>query len=754
MRTKFLLTFVLALLSVVVMAQPVTITPPEAHIEPGESVTLTASGALYYTWSPATGLSTVEDPVTVASPTETTTYTCSGYGPGAESVVNGDFSQGNYGFTSSYEYNSNLWNEGTYFVDYDASLHHENFHGLGHGGSGNFMIVNGATTPGTNVWTEQITVVPNTYYAFSTWVCTIGGSASQVAKLQFSINNEQIGPVFSAPDEQNIWKQFYELWYSGTSTSATITILNQNTGGDGNDFGLDDISFCELVLLGAPECTVYVGSMSATATADDMEFCIGESTTLHALPSGGSGSYTYSWTPANTLDNPHAQHPVATPTETTTYTCLVSDGLNTQEVSVTIIVHPNGEKLMEESICEGDAYEFFGEMLDQPGVYEHHLLTHFGCDSLVRLVLSVDEYQTVPVVYQYECYEYGTQPEWYWDKTGVTYHEDTVDEILLDDPAGGCPILHRLDLKFHEEYFHEQNKVACNSFYWPINGETYTESQDYVEVTYHNEFGDKVCDSTYVLHLEINTYETNELDYEGCDYMVWNNDTITESGPYERTFVNQQGCDSIVTMHVNLDYTPHPAEIRPLDPENVAPHWVVTATEFQINSYDYTVEDLNPESQWDSVVWTCEEAPRWMLEPYGEHKENCKVFALNHVNDTVWLTARIFNGCTDEGITQRYWLVCSFYGVEENGPSTGSASLSVMPNPNNGQMTLDFEHLTGNVDLKVYDMRGVQVDHVQTFNSSDRNSMPYDMQGRPDGIYLFVMSGREGTVVQKVIINR
>ena len=72
----------------------------------------------------------------------------------------------------------------------------------------------------------------------------------------------------------------------------------------------------------------------------------------------------------------------------------------------------------------------------------------------------------------------------------------------------------------------------------------------------------------------------------------------------------------------------------------------------------------------------------------------------------------------------------------------------------NGQMTLDFEHLTGNVDLKVYDMRGVQVDHVQTFNSSDRNSMPYDMQGRPDGIYLFVMSGREGTVVQKVIINR
>ena len=739
---------------VMAMAQDVTITPPEAHIEPGESVTLTASGALYYTWSPATGLSTIEGPITVASPMVTTTYTCSGYGPGAESVVNSDFNQGNVGFTSDYEYNSNLWNEGTYYVDYDASLHHENFHGLGHGGTGNFMIVNGATTPGTKVWTEQITVNPNTYYAFSTWVCTIGGSAAQVALLQFSINHQQIGEIFSAPANQNTWEQFYELWYSGDATTATITILNQNTGGDGNDFGLDDISFCELVLLGAPECTVYVGSMSATATADNPELCNGASTTLHANPTGGSGSYTYSWTPANTLDNPNAQHPVATPAETTTYTCLINDGLTTQEVSVTIVVHPNEVTTVEATICEDDTYDFFGEALNEAGEYTHHLENQYGCDSLIRLTLSVDDYQTAPVLYQYECYEYGTQPEWYWDKTGITYHEDTVDEILLDDPNGGCPILHRLDLKFHEEYYHEQNKVACNEFYWPINGVTYTENQDNVEVIFQNAFGDKFCDSVYVLHLEINNYETNEVDYVGCDYMVWENDTITESGPYERTYTNQQGCDSIVTMHVTLDYTPRPTEIYPTDPDNVAPHWVVTATEFQINSYDYFVEDVNPESQWDSVVWTCDEAPRWMLEPVGEHNQICKVYVLNFVEDTVWLTARIYNHCSDEGVVQRYWLVCSFYDVDEYGPSTDSGTFTVMPNPNSGLMTLDFEHLTGKVDLKVYDMRGTQIDRVQYYNNADGSQMQYDLQGHPNGIYLFVATAKEGTAVQKVVIQR
>jgi len=279
MRKRFLLTLLLVFSAVCAFAQPVTINPPSATIQPGGSVTLTASGATYYQWSPATGLSTTEGPVTVASPTVTTTYTCDGLAPGAESVVNGDFNQGNVGFTSSYIYNSNLWDEGTYYVDSDASLHHESFVGYGHNG-GNFMIVNGSTSPGTNVWTEQITVNPNKTYAFSTWVCTLAGQANEVAQLQFSINGNQIGEVFLAPPYTGEWLQFYVLWQSGNSTTATITILNQNTVGSGNDFGLDDISFRELVVVGSPTCTVYVGSMTASASADDYELCEGESTTF------------------------------------------------------------------------------------------------------------------------------------------------------------------------------------------------------------------------------------------------------------------------------------------------------------------------------------------------------------------------------------------------------------------------------------------------------------------------------------------
>ena len=878
-RFGMILGFLVA--SLCAWAQPVVITPPSANIQPGGSVTLTASGAMYYQWSPATGLSTTEGPVTIASPTVTTTYTCEGYAPGDEKVVNGDFVQGNTGFTSSYEYNSNLWNEGTYYVDSDASLHHENFHGYGHGDNGNFMMVNGSISPGTNVWTEQITVLPNKWYAFSTWACTLAGSASQVALLQFSINGTQIGEVFSAPSSTMMWEQFYELWYSGNATSATITILNQNTNGDGNDFGLDDISFRELVLVGAPTCTVYVGSMSATATADDAELCEGESTTLHALPTGGSGNYSYSWTPANSLNNANVQHPVATPSVgTTTYTCHITDNSwgSSQNVSVSVVVHPNEEEHMYETICEGSTYDFFGQMVSAPNVYSYQTETQYGCektiylhldnwptydetviteyicygesyefygtsydyscqqvytdhsihgcDSIVRLnltvyppndtllvdpsicvgdtynfhgtlydqdgqvayfdtidnhgclrveklVLSVDEYQMPPMVHQYECFAHGTTPAWTWDKTGITYHEDTYDEIILDDPNGGCPIKHRLDLRFHEEYYHEESKVACDAYYWPVTGETYYASQDPIVKTFHYAFGDQECDSTYVLHLQISNYETNEFtvsEEENCDSYLWDPEGLeyttddeydpadhvyNESGTYQRTYQNIQGCDSIVTMYVDFEYTPAPTEIYPMDAANTAPHWVVTATEFQINSYDFHFWDTNPHCYWDSVTWSFEEPIQWILEPFGDRNRCCRVYVLNQVEDTVWLDARAYNRCAPNGVVQRYWFVCSFYGIDEDDFSTASEAIGfdVVPNPNNGQMTLLFEHLTGHIDVKVYDMTGCLIDDFQAYNGLDVNSIGYSMSACARGVYFFVASGREGVVSKKVIIR-
>ena len=130
------------------------------------------------------------------------------------------------------------------------------------------------------------------------------------------------------------------------------------------------------------------------------------------------------------------------------------------------------------------------------------------------------------------------------------------------------------------------------------------------------------------------------------------------------------------------------------------------------------------------------------------------MYVLNYVEDTVWLRATAYNRCAPEGVSNRYWFVCSFYDVDEFGSSAESADFRVMPNPNKGQMTLHFEHLTGKVDVKVYDMTGRMIDQIQMVNNMESAAIPYDLKVRADGIYFFVVNGKEGTITRKVIINR
>ncbi len=606
-------------------------------------------------------------------------------------------------------------------------------------------------------------------------------------------------------------------------------------------------------------------NMTAMASADAYELCEGESTTLHAQASGGTGNYTYTWSPANTLNNASIANPVATPpVGVTTYTCNVSDGITGQNVSVTVMVHPNTEADIYQTICEDDTYNFFGQDLNTPGVYDHTIETQYGCDSTIHLHLDNWQVYETPITRHFcqgESYQFFDQS---LSASGIYYHTlesvhgcDSVIKLnLIQDPSyevfltestceGGPgyyfspldiflqPGAYSLDfettagcdsivlLLVEESEYNSKNynvSICAEQYTWPSNGETYYESGTYYDtISYPNS-----CDSTLVLNLELRPSYSNDVVVTSCDSYRWKNDaynvdiTYTESGVYHHSYINSYGCnseatlyltvndhdeedftvaeeescdsyfwdpqgheiiytdhddleytmsgtyhrtykniydcDSLVTMNVQFEYTPHPTDIQPMDATNEAPHWVVTATEFQINSYDFNFWDTNPNCRWDTVTWTCDEAPNWVLEPFGSIGQCCKVYVLNYIDDTLWLKARAYNRCANEGVEQRYWLLCSFYGVEEMESSL--ANFNVIPNPNNGQMRLDFEYLTGNIDVRVYDMKGCLIDKFQTFNANGPYSYTYNMKAKNDGIYFFVATSKEGTVAKKVVIRR
>ncbi|MCB9233098.1 MAG: gliding motility-associated C-terminal domain-containing protein [Bacteroidia bacterium] len=208
-------------------------------------------------------------------------------------VTNGDFSGGNTGFSSNYIYSTNLNPEGRYWVGPNANTVHPGFQGTAHGGSGNFMVVNGSGTPGSNVWCQTINVVPNTNYNFSTWVTSVVGSSP--ALLQFNINGSAIGPIFTAPNTTWTWTQFNAVWNSGAATTATICIVNQNTNLGGNDFGLDDITFTS-VLTQRDSITISYAPQLNIDLGPDTLICDLAPLTLDA----GFPGNTYAWSTGGT----------------------------------------------------------------------------------------------------------------------------------------------------------------------------------------------------------------------------------------------------------------------------------------------------------------------------------------------------------------------------------------------------------------------------------------------------------------------
>lgn len=218
----------------------------------GGNVTVNAAnGTAPYTYVWLPNVSTTNNASNLAPGSYSVTVIDASTGAaGPELVINGDFSAGNTGFTSSYSFctqccNTCLWPDATFAVGNNPQWYHSVFYGTDHTtGTGNMMIINGASVPNVSVWCETINVIPNTNYVFSTWMAAM--NTISAAQLQFEINGVPIGNIFSAPNQTYLWNQFCATWNSGNNTTANICIINQSTVIYGNDFALDDISFRSL----------------------------------------------------------------------------------------------------------------------------------------------------------------------------------------------------------------------------------------------------------------------------------------------------------------------------------------------------------------------------------------------------------------------------------------------------------------------------------------------------------------------------
>lgn len=322
----------------------------------GASIKLLATPSANFCWYPAIFLDNPAAQSPVSTPTQNVTYYYTAEIKGANVIVNGDFSSGNSGFSSTYLYSpSSGVTEGSYNVGNNIPGWHASLSACTDhtSGNGNMMMVNGASVSGVPVWSQTVTVQPNTNYSFSAWLQNI--SAGTAAKLQFSINGQLIGNDFDANTTACTWKQFNSTWNSGSGTSAIISIVNKNTSVTGNDFALDDISFAP-VTIKRDSVKITIDS-PLVRTNNDTTVCANKNVQLNA-----TGAASYIWTPSQNLSQNNIQNPVASPFVSTQYivTGTTVNGCTGKDtVNVNVFAKPAINISNDTVICKNTSVQLF-----------------------------------------------------------------------------------------------------------------------------------------------------------------------------------------------------------------------------------------------------------------------------------------------------------------------------------------------------------------------------------------------------------
>jgi outer membrane protein OmpA-like peptidoglycan-associated protein len=180
--------------------------------------------------------------------------------------VNGNFENGNKGFTSDFIYSRENLKPGEYTVTDRASALNADYKNPVGGdhttGNGIYLIIDSDDQPGKKVWRAMVNVIPNSTYTFSAYFCNLykhrgsnsgfningmqlgGHPMNNDCKIKFTVSGEQAGETDKDIFHLFRWIKASNSWYSGThSGKVEISIENLNYKSSGNDLAIDDISF-------------------------------------------------------------------------------------------------------------------------------------------------------------------------------------------------------------------------------------------------------------------------------------------------------------------------------------------------------------------------------------------------------------------------------------------------------------------------------------------------------------------------------
>ena len=168
-------------------------------------------------------------------------------------------------------------------------------------------------------------------------------------------------------------------------------------------------------------------------------------------------------------------------------------------IELTLTVNAVYITQINESICDGDSYNFFGKLLTISDIYYDTLPTIHGCDSVFELNLTV----------------YSKQ-----------------DTVIFDD-------------------------TICYGENYTLNGFNITNAIT-SNVYFNNDLNINGCDSVTKLNLTVNSVDTVSIAASTCENVPYyfGSKNLTTTGIYYDTLQTVHGCDSVIKLALTVNPLP------------------------------------------------------------------------------------------------------------------------------------------------------------------------------------------------------
>lgn len=333
---------------------------------------------------------------------------CTGsFGPNV--FTTGDFGSGlatilpvDPGYAPGFQYSTNVpFHDGIYTITNDMGAWPDNWPtwlGIGDNSSdplGYMMVVNASYAPG--IFYEQTVegLCSGTVYEVSFDVINIvktGTTGHILPDVSLLLNDSLVLTTGPLPQDEK-WHHF-NLYISNVTDDLKVTLRNNAPGGTGNDLAIDNISFrpcgpragivndmpgkiCENSLF--PKLSVDIADFDSTSAiqwqisydaGSTWDNIVGATDVEHVVQQLSAGFYMFRYLWAANTGN-------------------LSRPLCHVRSETTVVEVVPVEFRIVDTLCEGLYFTLGDIAYGETGVYQEHLISSIGCDSIVTLELTV-----------------------------------------------------------------------------------------------------------------------------------------------------------------------------------------------------------------------------------------------------------------------------------------------------------------------------------------------------------------------------